>query len=59
MPFVYGLVQVAYGAQSQYVLPAVVLLEYSEHLVLWRHLAQLVGILGGGKSQQQAVVVFL
>ena len=38
--FTDNLIQVADGAQSQNVLPLVVLLEDAEHLILMRHLAQ-------------------
>ena len=53
------LVQVADGAQPQDILPAMVLLEDAEHLVLVDHLAQLVGMGSRRYAQQQSVVVFL
>ena len=58
-PLVDDLVQVADGTQSEDVLPAVVLLEDAEHLVLMHHLAQLPGMDGRGDAQQQTVVVLL
>ena len=46
-------------AQAEDVLPAMVLLEDAEHLVLMDHLVELAGMLTRGDAQQQAVEILL
>ena len=58
MPFLAGVVEVAHRAQSHDVLPAMVLAEYFEHLLLVHHLGQLLGVLARRDAQEQSVVIF-
>ncbi len=58
-PRLHHLIEIAHGAHPQYLLPAVVLLEYLKHLVLVCHLGQHAGKLEVGNAQQQPVKVFL
>ena len=53
------IVEVAYCAQPEDVLPLVVFLEDAEHLVLVSHLTQLVGMFTGWQTKQQTVIILL
>ena len=59
MTRLYRLVEVAHGSDTQDVLPAMVLLEDVEHLILLRHLAQFIRILERRNAQQHAIVILL
>ena len=59
LPRLHGGVELAHGAESQDVLPAMVLLEDFEHLVLAGHLAQRMRVLHRRDTQQESVVIFL
>ena len=54
-----SLIEVAHGSDAQDFLPAMMLLEDVEHLVLPGHLAQLVRILERRNAQEHAVIIFL
>jgi len=56
-PLVHGVVEVAHGAQTDDVLPLVVLLEHIKHLLLAGHWAQLAGIFARGDTQQHTIAV--
>ena len=58
MTFVAGHVQVAYRADAQNLVPAMVFLKHFQHFFLFHYLFQLGRILPVGNAQQQSVVVF-
>ena len=54
-----SLIEVAHGSDTQDFLPAMMLLEDVEHLVLPGHLAQLVRVLERRNAQEHAVIILL
>ena len=56
-PLLHRLVEIAYRAHVEDVLPSVVFLKYFEHLVLLYDVAQPRGVVGRRNTQQQTVII--